>query len=244
MSLNEKKTNLPIHQSRIHALATHARRAREQVSVVRDDVDYMFTGIITHTGKLKKVENSKFAFETNRSFSQKIDIGSSVAINGVCLTIINKTKDNFFSVEIMPETARRTMFGRLKINSLVNLELPVTATQLLSGHIVQGHIDGLGVVKKIKKEGNSRLLTINTPQKLRKYIVEKGLITVNGISLTVIEPQSDYFTVGIIPFTWRQTMLKDIKVGELVNMEVDILAKYVEKLLPLNPGGRHTKVAR
>lgn len=130
----------------------------------------------------------------------------------------------------MPETAKRTMLGRLKIGDLVNLELPVSLTQLLSGHLVHGHVDGVGTIKKIQKEGNSRLLTITISRDLNKYIVEKGSIAVNGISLTVINVGLD-FTVGIIPYTWQHTMLKQTKLGDSVNIEVDILAKYLEKIL-------------
>lgn len=202
----------------------------------------MFTGIISYLATLEKKENSTFSFKTSQSFYKTIGKGSSISVNGVCLTIINKSGDHNFSVNIMPETAKRTMLGRLKIGDLVNLELPVTATQPLSGHLVQGHVDGVGRVKRIRKEGNSRLLAITISKDLDKYIVEKGSIAVNGISLTVIGVNLREFTVGIIPYTWHHTMLKHARIGDFVNIEVDILAKYIEKLLQLYSGGRHTEV--
>lgn len=191
----------------------------------------MFTGIITHIGRLDRRENSTFTFKTSQSFCQRIDRSSSVAVNGVCLTVLSESGNNNFSVDIMPETARRTMLGKLKIGNLVNLELPVTAQQLLSGHIMQGHVDGVGRIKRIKKEGNGQLLTITIPKNLSKYIVKKGSIAVNGISLTVINAGSTDFTVGIIPYTWQHTMLKHSTMGDFVNIEVDIFAKYLEKLI-------------
>lgn len=190
----------------------------------------MFTGIISHTGKLKKAQDSIFTFLAPKSFCKCIGKGTSIAINGVCLTMAYKLNLDSFSVEIMPETLKRSMFGKLKINDLVNLELPVTLNTLLSGHIVQGHVDGIGKIEEVKKEGESKILKISISKNLDKYIVEKGSIAVNGVSLTVIETTSLYFTVGIIPYTWDHTMLCQIKIGDLVNLEVDILAKYVESL--------------
>lgn len=192
---------------------------------------FMFTGIITYLGKLDKREKSLYTFKSSDSLVKKIGPGDSVAVNGVCLTVAGQKSKDTFSVELMPETLRKTMFCKLKVNDLVNLELPVKPSSMLSGHIVQGHIDGVGIIKKITPDKNSRLLTIAIPSRLAKYMVEKGSITVNGISLTVISADKSHFTVGIIPYTWRNTMLKQAKIGDLVNIEVDILAKYLEKLL-------------
>lgn len=190
----------------------------------------MFTGIITNLGKLKSKRDAAFAFEASPSFCRKISKGTSIAVNGACLTVIEKNYDTF-AVEIMPETQNRTMLGKLRTNDLVNLELPATAETFLSGHIVQGHIDGVGVIKKIVPQGNSKILSISIPKPLAKYIADKGSVAVNGISLTIISTKLNYFTVGIIPYTWEQTMLHQIKIGNRVNIEVDILAKYLEKLL-------------
>src|SRR3989338_7091583 len=191
----------------------------------------MFTGIISHLGKLTKAEDPVFTFSAPKTITDSLKKGISIAINGICLTVTSKPHFDTFSVEIMPETLKRTMLGKLKVDDLVNLELPVTAYTLLSGHIVQGHVDGTGKVEEIKKEGNSRLFTIKIPSRLSKYIVEKGSIAVNGVSLTVIDIGDNFFTVGIIPHTWDKTMLYTIKSGDYVNIEVDILAKYLEKLI-------------
>lgn len=190
----------------------------------------MFTGIITNLGKLAKNDQSTFTFDTDQAFCKKISIGTSVAVNGVCLTIIQK-RNSSFSVELMPKTLDKTMLGQLKTNNLVNLELPATPTTFLSGHIIQGHIDNVSKLLDIKINGNSRLLKFSTPPALVKYIAPKGSIAINGISLTVIDSKKEYFTVGIIPYTWNHTMLKNIKQDDLVNIEADILAKYLERLL-------------
>lgn len=191
----------------------------------------MFTGIITHLGKLAKKEGSVFTFNANQDFCKKIKKGTSIAINGICLTAINKPTGNCFSVEAMSETLDKTMLGQIKIGHSVNLELPVTPQTYLSGHIVQGHVDGVSKLLDIKNRGNSRLLKFTTPEALTRYIVSKGSIAINGISLTVIEAKKDHFSVGIIPHTWNGTTLKTIKPGDFVNIEVDILAKYLERLL-------------
>jgi len=196
--------------------------------------EIMFTGIISCLGKFKKDKESIYTFSAPKTFCESLKKGTSIAINGVCLTVTSKSHAESFSVEIMPETSKRTMFSKLKNDDLVNLELPVTVNTLLSGHIVQGHVDGVGTIREIKKVGNSKIFKIEFiefPKKLGKYVVEKGSITVNGISLTVIEVGKDYFTVGIIPYTWKHTMLHKARIGNLVNIEVDILAKYLEKIL-------------
>lgn len=190
----------------------------------------MFTGIITNLGKLQSRGGAVFTFAASPSFGRKISKGTSVAVNGACLTVV-KTNKQAFTVEIMPETRNRTMLGKLRINDLVNLELPATPETFLSGYLVQGHIDGIGVIKKIIPRGSSKILTITIPKPLAKYVVEKGSIAVNGISLTVISAKPNSFTVGIVPYTWKQTMLHKVKIGLRVNIEVDILAKYLEKLL-------------
>lgn len=191
----------------------------------------MFTGIITHLGKLTKKEGAIFTFSTDNFFCKKIADGTSVSVNGACLTVFKKPTDNSFSVKVMPETLNKTILKHVQINDLVNLELPVTPQSFLSGHIVQGHIDGVSKLLSISKQENSSTLKFSIFANLSKYIVEKGSIAVNGISLTVIKAGKDFFTVGIIPYTQDNTMLKIIKIGDFVNIEVDILAKYIEKLL-------------
>jgi len=189
----------------------------------------MFTGIISYIGKVKSFQNSQLLVKADRSFTKQVKNGDSVAVNGVCLTVIDKRAD-LFQVEVMLETLKRTALGGLKSGDIVNLELAMKAADRFAGHIVQGHIDGVAAVKSIKQKGNSHIFTFEVPKQLGRYIVEKGSVAVNGISLTVIDTNNKTFTVGIIPYTWRHTMLSSTKVGDRVNIEVDILAKYLEKL--------------
>ena len=189
----------------------------------------MFTGIISHLGRVKSYRNSSFTFEVSASLARSLKHGTSIAVNGVCLTVTEK-KVKSFQIEVMPETVERTALSDLKIGDFVNLELSMKAADRFAGHIVLGHVDGMATVKSIEKEGNSHIFTFKIPKSLSRYIVEKGSIAVNGISLTVIDTNNKTFTVGIIPYTWRHTMLSSAKVGDRVNIEVDILAKYLEKL--------------
>ena len=131
----------------------------------------------------------------------------------------------------MSETFERTNFGALKNGNLVNLELPATPKSFLSGHIVQGHVDGIGAVKKVKKDENQVTLSISIPRQLSRYIVAKGSIAVNGVSLTVIDAKPGSFSVGIIPHTWKSTMFRTLKPKAEVNIETDVLAKYIEKFI-------------
>lgn len=191
----------------------------------------MFTGIISHIGTLQKRKGPVFTFSAPLLFLKKVKRGTSVSINGTCLTISTSPSKQTFSVELMPETIKRTVFGQIKPSDIVNLELPATAQTFLSGHIVQGHVDTVGIIKNIQHEGNSELLKIEFPKNVNRYIVPKGSIAVNGISLTVVDVLENVFTVAITPFTWRKTMLYKAEIGDHVNIEVDIIAKYVEKLL-------------
>lgn len=190
----------------------------------------MFTGIITHTGKITDKTGTGLTVKTGKNLIANLTKGASVAVDGICLTVTDIDQTTF-GVDVMPETVERTNLQYLKPGDLVNLELPATASSLLSGHIVQGHIDGIAQLQTSICQGNSKVLKFSIPKELAKYIVEKGSIAVNGISLTVIESAGNYFAVGIIPHTWEKTMLNTIKTGDYVNIEVDILAKYVEKLI-------------
>ncbi len=191
----------------------------------------MFTGIITHIGKLQIRKDSLYTFEVVSSFVKKLELGTSVSINGACMTVTDLSDEQSFSVEIMPESQKKTMLVNLIIDDLVNLELPATPDTFLSGHIVQGHVDGTGEIVSIKEEGISKIVAVSVSKNLQKYIVEKGSIAVNGISLTIIDVNNETFRVGIIPHTWKNTMLQNSKLGDTVNIETDIIAKYAEKLL-------------
>lgn len=191
----------------------------------------MFTGIITHLGKVVKKEKAVFTFSADDSLTKQLEAGTSIAVNGVCLTVLEKPQTYEFSVEIMPETQQKTNMSTLKENDLVNLELPATTNSFLSGHIVQGHIDTTAKIIEIKEVGNSHLMTFSINPEFTKYIIEKGSITVNGIALTVITKTNDQFDVGIIPHTWQHTMLHTTKINDQVNIEVDVLAKYIENFV-------------
>lgn len=190
----------------------------------------MFTGIVTNLGQISAKEGRTLAIKAERDFLAKITKGTSISVNGICLTV-REIKRSFFKVDLMPETEDRTNIKYLKTNDLVNLEFPVTPTTLLSGHLVQGHIDGISKLLDINVSDSSRILKFSIPKLLAKFIVEKGSIAINGISLTVVQARKNYFTVGIIPYTWDNTMLHTVKVRDFLNIEVDILAKYIEKLL-------------
>lgn len=190
----------------------------------------MFTGIINNLGRVVNKTKTSLIIKTDKDFLTRLEKGASVAIDGICLTVVTYNK-NSFEVNVMSETIKRTNIQYLQLGNLVNLELPTTANSFLSGHIVQGHIDGTAKLQDIIHQRNSHILKFSIPNSFSKHIVEKGSIAVNGISLTVIKVAKNYFTVGIIPHTWAKTVLHTIKVGDFVNVEVDILAKYVEKLL-------------
>ncbi len=189
----------------------------------------MFTGVITHLGKVSKKTNKTLAIKANQDVLSKITNGTSISVNGICLTAV-KTDKNYFEVDFMPETHTRTNIEYLQISDIVNLELPATPNTFLSGHIVEGHVDTISKLLDVKVSGNSRVLKFSISPSIAKYITQKSSIAINGISLTIIEAKKDYLTVGITPYTWNHTMLKTIKIGDFVNIEVDILAKYVEKL--------------
>ncbi len=188
----------------------------------------MFTGIISKTSKVTEVKADKngMFLEISNDFG-KLKIGESISINGICSTLKKTGKKNVF--EYMPETLRLTNLNTLKKNDLVNLETSLKFGDTLSGHIVLGHIDTKGKIIEIKKEGNSDMIKIKVPKKFMKFLVYKGSVALEGISLTVAKVFKDSFTVKIIPFTLKHTNLKLKKKGDLLNLEFDILAKYAKR---------------
>ncbi|MBU6389458.1 riboflavin synthase [Patescibacteria group bacterium] len=191
----------------------------------------MFTGIITHIGTVAERRDTGLRFSVPSNLLAGLTTGASIAINGVCLTVTEiDTAGSRLTVEVMPETLARTTLGSLRPGSRVNLELPLPISGRLDGHFVQGHIDGRGIIRTIAVLGNSHVYEIEIPSELRKYVAEKGSIAVNGVSLTVMRKMPDGFSVGIIPHTWECTTLADLKSGDEVNIETDILAKYVESI--------------
>jgi len=193
----------------------------------------MFTGIITEIGEITKVfqdgKNTAFTISAPRT-SRGLKIGDSVAINGSCHTVVKKLKSSFV-VESMPETLKRTNFGDFRKGSRVNLERPVGVSGSFDGHFVSGHIDGVAKITKIVKDKNSKIFTLTIPKSLSKFVVEKGSISLDGISLTLISIRGNKIEVGIIPHTLKETNLGIRKVGERVNVEADLLAKHVAKLI-------------
>ena len=150
-------------------------------------------------------------------------------VAGACLTVTDRNTNNF-TVETIPETFRRTNFMNIEKNSYVNLERALSYGQRVGGHMVQGHVDGTGIIISTKKENNSNIIKIKTDQSINQYLVEKGYIAIDGTSLTIIEVNSDFFSIGIIPFTYEHTTIKYRKEKDLVNLELDITAKYISKL--------------
>ena len=201
----------------------------------------MFTGIIQATGKLTK-NNNIYSVEILDNFFD-INIGDSIAVDGVCLTV-KELFNNSFTVDISEETISKTTLGKKNsLDSVVNLEPALRVSDRLGGHIVSGHIDGLGEVSKIEKLDKSWLLSINwKDSSYSKYIVNKGSICLNGISLTIANHQNEgeNFTIAIIPHTWQNTNLQYLSVGQNVNLEADALIKYVEKLLFSNKNNKST----
>ena len=196
----------------------------------------MFTGIIEETGTVKEVYHgsvSSFISIFAKKILTDINIGDSIAVNGVCLTVTYFDADSF-KADVMNETLERSSLGTLKNGSRVNLERAMKAGGRFGGHIVSGHIDGIGTISDIKKDGIAIWYTISTNKDIIKYTVEKGSVAVDGISLTVARVTDLNFSVSVIPHTAAQTVLSDKKVGDTVNLENDIIGKYVEKLIKPN----------
>ncbi len=193
----------------------------------------MFTGIVEEIGTVvsisKGVQSSKLTLQGNVIF-EDMHIGDSIAVNGVCLTVTTKTS-NTFTVDVMAETLRRSSLGTLTNGSKVNMERAMAANGRFGGHIVSGHIDGIGEIESFVREDNAVWVTINTPSKLLKYIIEKGSVAIDGISLTVAYVDDTCFKVSLIPHTAGNTTLLDKKPGDIVNLENDVVGKYIDKLL-------------
>lgn len=196
----------------------------------------MFTGIIEEVGEVKSLklgsESSKLIIKAKKVLENTL-IGDSIATNGVCLTVTN-IKGNCFEADVMEETFRRSNLGKLKVGDKVNLERALTLEKRLGGHIVSGHIDGCGEIFSLIREKNAVWVTVKADRKILKYIIEKGSIAIDGISLTVAYVDEEVFKVSIIPNTGEETTLLKKKVGDKVNLECDMVGKYVEKLLGFN----------
>ncbi len=199
----------------------------------------MFTGIIEEVGTLRAVrpgqKSCRLEISADRVL-QGTQVGDSICTSGICLTVTSLTPDSF-TADVMAETMRRTKLSSLKAGDRVNLERALQPVSRMGGHIVSGHIDGTGIITQMKREDNAVWVTIRTEAQILRYIVEKGSIAIDGISLTVADVDDSSFRVSVIPHTGAQTTLLQQKPGDPVNLECDVIAKYVEKLLkPGDPG--------
>jgi riboflavin synthase len=196
----------------------------------------MFTGIIERVGKIEALDATadggrlRVNFGAGWSGGSPLKISDSIAVNGCCLTVTELGTD-WFSADLSGETLRRTGLGEKKVGAAVNLERPLAAGDRLGGHFVQGHVDAVGRVTRLVREGESWWLSVRLPEELRRYVAEKGSIAIDGISLTVAGWNDGVADFAIIPFTYEQTNIRGVVFGDVVNIECDILAKYVEALL-------------
>jgi riboflavin synthase len=196
----------------------------------------MFTGLVETTARVRRIEPGALGtrLDVGTPLAAELRPGDSISVNGVCLTAVDPDAGGF-KADVMPETLRRSSLGRVTEGDSVNIELPLRAGDRLGGHVVQGHVDGTGAVESARDEGFARVVRIGADAALLRYVVEKGSIAVDGVSLTVAEVDGDGFTVSLIPETLERTNLGTAAPGTPVNLEVDILAKYVEKLVRRDP---------
>ena len=194
----------------------------------------MFTGIIIALGRIIKIEtldgDRRLTIAASDIDFSQVNMGDSIAVNGVCLTVIAKT-DNSFSVDVSVETLTRTSLTDMTVNSLVNLELALTPSTPLGGHIVSGHVDGLGEVVSKEAVARSWQYDIVVPDSIKRFIAEKGSVCIDGVSLTVNTVDDNRFSITIIPHTYEHTVFHQYQVGDKVNIEVDMLARYVARLM-------------
>ncbi|WP_079404340.1 riboflavin synthase [Streptomyces sp. 3211] len=202
----------------------------------------MFTGIVEELGEVTAVEQleeaSRFRLR-GPVVTEGAKHGDSIAVNGVCLTVV-ETADGEFTADVMQETLNRSSLGALAKGSRVNLERPMALGGRLGGHLVQGHVDGTGEILSRTPSEHWEIVKVALPANLSRYVVEKGSITVDGVSLTVVEAAADWFTISLIPTTLALTTLGHKQSGDPVNLEVDVLAKYVERLLAAGVNPLHT----
>ena len=190
----------------------------------------MFTGLIQKLGKVVKLDNSVLTIRTEKKYLKELNLGDSIAVNGVCLSLTEKKQDEF-SVFVSSETLDITNIGLLKPNSFVNLEKPLKLQDFVHGHLVQGHVDGMGIVEDLYKQAAGSLLKIIYPGKLAPYIILKGSVAVNGVSLTIAKKYANIIEIAIIPETFNSTNFQFLRKGNKVNLETDFLGKYVKQFV-------------
>ena len=189
----------------------------------------MFTGLVQDLGEITAVDASGDGVRLRINSPLELAEGDSIAVNGVCLTA-TAVADGGFSADVMNETLRRSSLAEVAPGARVNLELPLRAADRLGGHFVQGHVDGVGGIWDVRDDGFARVVTVGVPAELMRYVVEKGSIAIDGVSLTVSALGDDWLQVSLIPETLERTILGDATIGRPVNLEVDVLAKYIERL--------------
>ena len=194
----------------------------------------MFTGIIQAIGNISKIDSngpdSRIVFKAGKMKLDDVKIGDSISVNGVCLSITEKTKDSFSS-DLSSETLSLTTFIEMRANSKVNLEKAMNFSSRVNGHLIAGHVDGVGVIKEMKNDGRSILILIEFPEELEKYISKKWSIAVDGVSLTINGTKENTFSINIIPHTLSGSIISEYNIGTKVNIEVDLIARYLEKLV-------------
>lgn len=194
----------------------------------------MFTGIIQSTGNISSIEekgdDSRFVFNTGKMQLSDMTLGDSISVNGVCLSIIEK-EENSFSADLSKETLNLTTFSFLKAGARINLEKAMMLSDRINGHMVSGHVDGVGRIVKKVDEGRSIKYTIEFPVELKQFISKKGSVSIDGVSLTVNEIENNTFDVNIIPHTLSETIFSEYDVGTMVNIEVDQIARYLEQII-------------
>ena len=193
----------------------------------------MFTGLVAETGEVRSIERTdgSILIEVRAGLASDVTPGDSVSLSGVCLTAVSATGETF-AMEAVPETLERSSLGNLAEGDRVNLELAVRPADRLGGHIVQGHVDGIGRVESVAPEGRSRRVAMSAGDDVGRYVVDKGSISLDGVSLTAVDAGAEGFSVVLIPETMERTTLGALAPGDAVNIEVDVVAKYVEKLMP------------
>lgn len=206
----------------------------------------MFTGIVEEVGTVKQIarrQHSAVLMIQAQTVLEHTKVGDSIAVNGICLTVTQLFPDSF-SADVMHETLNRSAFSHLTIGSAVNLERAMPASGRFGGHIVSGHVDGIGHITRIRRDDTAVWYTIHAEPSILRYVVEKGSITIDGISLTVAEVDQESFSVSAIPHTVGKTSLHDRRKGDPVNLETDIIGKYVEKLLKTAPDKKHSSITK
>ena len=195
----------------------------------------MFTGIVEEMGDVRSSGPGRLVIDASKVM-EDMKLGASICVNGACLTVTDLDRGSF-AVDVVPETLRRTNLGGLRAGDRVNLERPVAAAGRLDGHIVQGHVDGTAEVDSVAEEGEALMVGFRADESIMRYVVEKGFVSVDGISLTIVDCGRESFSVTVIPYTRENTVLGARRTGDVVNVEADILAKYLERLSAFDRSG-------